>query len=1054
MTSYSLLFSDNKICSERNKSIINFPNKHHLTFTYQINNNDVEKTYYFSHNIENHEFYIQEIINKDVIITESGKLDNGYELGFSFQVNQQIFYYAQSNQTKRWFIQELLVDGKLGKVTDRGQWLNVYQVIFPFQPSSSSIKAYYFGHNVDSNYWFIQELLEGGKLGLEVCNGHWEAPCHILIPFKIKDRDFFYSHNLDNCEWNIQELLFEDADNEVDDVSSKVVAKVVVIDNGRLKKPLRYCVSDPIKEIRIVGYRLLRYLITDTKSLEDIINLNYKIFIMRSLSKDPRSFNDEREEVLKLVRSFFDVPNGIKLIPLGILKSIVSIAEQSDDKLKIMSLETLIEIMIREPEIIIKCGGMGIILKSLIDGPIDMLECIIMSLLYILDIPETRDYIRPGIDLEINVIIEMFFDVLRINGTELSQRYLSRKKNPSLIDNVNYNDDDNDNDYQSFKDLSSLEFYSSSSNNSSTLQNQNKLNMIDHHLAILLVVLIDAGLLESLSKLFDLATRFDDEILRNAATEALSYIYYSNKFSKNSIIQIDDNQFRNMLIETQVLTTKDYTKWEVKPIMELLQKILLNPRRLEESIKINFIKSLLVFLSPNSRLFSDIVRSEENEKKYVDVGCTLLTTLLNNSYGVKYLEKKSFLRHISDCLNQLIPMNGISESEPLFSKDQINKTLTFGYFKIIGILCKCKEGLRLLEKFKILNTFYQLSELNGREDIIKSIINNLDYSMQRVRLYSTNYLGILLKKTEKNFTEWAVQLLITQLYDPMIEVCQMAIKILEELCDRNIDNIELMIKYRPYLDHLGEFGNNLLLKFLSTPIGFNYLYEINYLERELIDWFNLELKLSLKLDKNENNVKSLDGLTPPHFYGELIKTIEGCQMLRDKGHFTEFSNYIKNHGMEDTNYPIIKKLKSVLWAVGNIGSSKNGLTFLDEENIIKEIVHIAENSNVLSLRGTCYYVLGLISKTLKGVEILKDLGWESNYDPDLDLFTGLCLPIDYKKFLTVPKWEYKGADVILQENAMQKPIPSFETEKILLKTVSNLTNHILSNIESTTSLSK
>nr|CAG8581665.1 1986_t:CDS:2 [Entrophospora candida] len=415
MTSYSLLFSDNKICSERNKSIINFPNKHHLTFTYQINNNNVEKTYYFSHNIENHEFYIQEIINKDVIITESGKLDNGYELGFPFQVNQQIFYYAQSNQTKRWFIQELLVDGKLGKVTDRGQWLNVYQVIFPFQPSSSSIKAYYFGHNVDSNYWFIQELLEGGKLGLEVCNGHWEAPCHILIPFKIKDRDFFYSHNLDSCEWNIQELLFENADNEVDGVGSKVVAKVVVIDNGRLKKPLRYCVSDPIKEIRIVGYRLLRYLITDTKSLEDIINLNYKIFIMRSLSKDPRSFNDEREEVLKLVRSFFDVPNGIKLIPLGILKSIVSIAEQSDDKLKIMSLETLIEIMIREPEIIIKCGGMGIILKSLIDGPIDMLECIIMSLLYILDIPETRDYIRPGIDLEI--VISIFTDDLKIKAS-------------------------------------------------------------------------------------------------------------------------------------------------------------------------------------------------------------------------------------------------------------------------------------------------------------------------------------------------------------------------------------------------------------------------------------------------------------------------------------------------------------------------------------------------------------------------------------------------------------------------------------------------------------
>ena len=37
---------------------------------------------------------------------------------------------------------------------------------------------------------------------------------------------------------------------------------------------------------------------------------------------------------------------------------------------------------------------------------------------------------------------------------------------------------------------------------------------------------------------------------------------------------------------------------------------------------------------------------------------------------------------------------------------------------------------RLMEKFKMFNTFYQLSELNGREDIIKSIIHNLDYNMQ------------------------------------------------------------------------------------------------------------------------------------------------------------------------------------------------------------------------------------------------------------------------------------------------------------------------------------
>lgn len=36
---------------------------------------------------------------------------------------------------------------------------------------------------------------------------------------------------------------------------------------------------------------------------------------------------------------------------------------------------------------------------------------------------------------------------------------------------------------------------------------------------------------------------------------------------------------------------------------------------------------------------------------------------------------------------------------------------------------------RLLEKFKIFTAFYHLSELRSREDLIKGIIENLDYSM-------------------------------------------------------------------------------------------------------------------------------------------------------------------------------------------------------------------------------------------------------------------------------------------------------------------------------------
>jgi rapamycin-insensitive companion of mTOR len=37
--------------------------------------------------------------------------------------------------------------------------------------------------------------------------------------------------------------------------------------------------------------------------------------------------------------------------------------------------------------------------------------------------------------------------------------------------------------------------------------------------------------------------------------------------------------------------------------------------------------------------------------------------------------------------------------------------------------------IRLLEKFKIFTAFYHLSELRSREDLIKGIIENLDYNM-------------------------------------------------------------------------------------------------------------------------------------------------------------------------------------------------------------------------------------------------------------------------------------------------------------------------------------
>ncbi|GBC19604.2 hypothetical protein RIR_jg41870.t1 [Rhizophagus irregularis DAOM 181602=DAOM 197198] len=958
---------------------------------------------------------------------------------------------------------------------------------------------------------------------------------------------------------------------------------------------LRFCVSDPVKEVRIAGYRALRYLIADTETLKQITDLHYDIFIMRSLAKDPKLFNDEREQVLKLLRTFSDVPGGTKLIPLGVMRAIVSIAEQPDEKLRNICLETLAEIMIREPKIVTSCGGMRVLLQALIDGPVELAEYLIMALLYVIDTPDSRECIRPGVDLEI--VLSGFTDACN-KGSKFEQQvrassraisvllkswtgiiYLCRDNKQaikSIVESLRITSDETreimldmffdifrikaPNWYPNFLSGKRITVYGNpeqKDNNigeppPSSINVHDRLNLLDHHLVVLLDIFMDSGLLDalveiiedknqhvarkatlfigeilqlsnrllsvsrsiriqSLPRLFSLATKFDDEIVRHSATAALSHIdnlnRTRNRLQINSVdndsslnprsrnarqvenvkikmgMQIDDKHFVSLLMESQVLSTKDGKKWDFETMMELLQGPLLNPRRLEEAIRSKFVKRLIGFFRPTSRRFSEIEKTSENEI-FVTLGCTLVSTLLACSDGVRYLESNKFLRQIADGLNQLDPINGTSESEPLFSKERINNTLTSGYFTILGYFSKYKEGVRLLEKFKIFNTFYHLSELRSREDLIKAIITNLDYSLdghprillskvmtsgyKRVRLYATKHLGLILRTSSKKFNEWGIQLLITQLYDPAMEVCQMAVRVLEETCNHK-ENIESLVMLRPSLDHLGEVGNPLLLRFLSTSIGFKYLSEFDYVEREMDEWFQsrnqyyvtqLEVMLStaLKLGGGDNRfddddkMQPFDGISPPHFYGELAKTNEGCQLLREKGHFREFAKFVRAHKLESRDASGIAKLKSVLWTVGNIGSSKSGLQFLEEEDIIKDIVFIAENSSVLSLKGTCYFVLGLITKTASGIEMLEDLGWECVYDANTGIGTGLCIPVNSQAFLSFPKWKYTGFESAL--DTPSKPIvPCSSVERNLFKAMANLTNRILSNAGSR-SLSK
>lgn len=155
-----------------------------------------------------------------------------------------------------------------------------------------------------------------------------------------------------------------------------------------------------------------------------------------------------------------------------------------------------------------------------------------------------------------------------------------------------------------------------------------------------------------------------------------------------------------------MLLSRDHNKWNYDIIMELLQGPLLNPKRLDEVIKATkFIRRLFSFLHPYNNRFSAILRTRvggcvftllthQPNYKWVRLARALLTTMLINPEGQKFLADDKLLRQIVECLTELDQYAGQPASQPFFSVDRLEHTLSFGYFEMIGILTKHQVGIQ------------------------------------------------------------------------------------------------------------------------------------------------------------------------------------------------------------------------------------------------------------------------------------------------------------------------------------------------------------------------
>ncbi len=539
-----------------------------------------------------------------------------------------------------------------------------------------------------------------------------------------------------------------------------------------------------------------------------------------------------------------------------------------------------------------------------------------------------------------------------------------------------------------------------------------------------------------------------------------------------SDLQLDVSHVQLLIKESEIPATKDHTKWKWPVISELLGGALNNPEHLATCLKTKFFRRLLSFYRPSRQAFVDMPWAPKNMMT-VRIGCAAIEVLLKNPAGVEFLSNHNFFLELIKILQIELKDEPQKESDRILTEIRVLNTMSREYFTMVGTLTSSEAGLRLLERVKVINTLYLLAKHKTRDDLCQLLISHLDYSVdgstaprailadvltsgtRASRLHATKHMRTLLRSGVAQFDKWGMTLLVHQLVDPDKAVSSAALSILEEACEEP-RHLDAVIKLRPRVFDM-EGAEPILLRFLSTPAGFAYLKEKEWVEARLDRWrHELSTKYAADLDTafrrmltghdgsddnsgagggggggglraTRNNQPSTpisrsissqgvaaspgpasdhgtggDGAVPLnlHFYGELVRTEEGCSVLKRSGHLPEFLATV----LDETADPLQRR--AAAWSLGHIGGCDLGLQLLEAEGgAVAKLTNLAETAQHLALRGTLFCALGILTRTERGRAALEVCGWESPSDPH----QLISVPRDPRTFLTIPPYAYQGS---------------------------------------------
>ena len=198
---------------------------------------------------------------------------------------------------------------------------------------------------------------------------------------------------------------------------------------------------------------------------------------------------------------------------------------------------------------------------------------------------------------------------------------------------------------------------------------------------------------------------------------------------------IDDKSFNKLLIQSKVLDTKEYIKWDWGYIDSILE-VIDNKKLISERQAI--LKKLLYFYYPSKNEFVNNAwrsgKSEINKEFLVDsfsygsIGNKLFTILASCPEGIIVLKNKDdFVEDVINCLKNCLNEN--RKAIQVFGIEQIYSKMSRNIFTFIGILSSTIYGDEYLEEKGFYSMLDKFVDSNNKFDyLLATIIDNINFN--------------------------------------------------------------------------------------------------------------------------------------------------------------------------------------------------------------------------------------------------------------------------------------------------------------------------------------